>query len=61
MAKAKKCVLRENNRWGYMYAQREFPSIAQAVKVGRGDPGVFRWYVFADGRLVRSGYGADYI
>ena len=61
MAKGKKCVLRENNRWGYLYTPREFPSIAQAVRTGRSDPGVFRWDVFVDGKLVRSGYGADYV
>lgn len=61
MAKGKKCVLRENNRWGYLYTPREFPSIAQAVRVGRSDHGVFRWDVFVDGKLVRSGYGADYV
>lgn len=61
MAKGKKCVLHENNRWGYSYTPREFPSIAQAVMVGRSDPGVFRWDVFVDGKLVRSGYGADYV
>lgn len=60
MAKGKKCVLYANNRWGYVYTHREFPSIAQAVKEGCSDYGVFRWDVCVDGKVVRSGYGADY-
>lgn len=61
MAKGTKCVLRENNRWGYVYTPREFPSVAEAVRTGRSDYGVFRWDVIVNNKVVRSGYGADYI
>lgn len=61
MAKGKKCILRENNCWGYVYTPREFPSVAQAVKAGHEDAGVFRWNIFIDGKCVRSGYGIDYL
>lgn len=54
--KPKKCVLRVNNRWGYIYTPQEYASIADAVRAGKGFPSGFWWAVSVDGKEVRHGY-----
>ena len=51
------CKLLINNRWGYVYAPVEFPSVNQAVKYGREFRGGCAWRLFdMDGKFLKRGF-----
>lgn len=56
MAKAQKCKLVINNRWGYVYTPIDCNSINEAYRMGRGYYGGFAFRIFIDGKVVKSGF-----
>lgn len=56
MAKAIKCYVICNNRWGYICGQKECNSIAEAKRYAQGMGFAYRIFDADGKRIIKSGY-----
>ena len=54
MAKAKKCIVICNTKWGYCMAPRNCKSISEAIRYAKDMDMAYR--ILVDGKCIKSGW-----